>query len=100
LKTSLLISSPESGKFEVRVSGRLSGFIARKTHSFLHGIIGREKNDVVIDFSEVTSVDSIGAAILDFADEQTGNPKVNLLQPTTHLDDYMVTPCASALEVS
>jgi ABC-type transporter Mla MlaB component len=100
MRASFSITFMENGRFHMRVSGKLTGHIAREVHEFLQSAINLGSREIMIDLSEITSIDSLGIGIFSWIHGKNGNLHVDIFPPVRGVsdDEYaMVVLAASSV---
>ncbi|MHC4660918.1 MAG: STAS domain-containing protein [Planctomycetota bacterium] len=81
MSTSFQIAFTDDGQMQMNIAGSLTGHIARKGFDFLRAAVETGHRKVKLDLRDITSIDSLGIAILDWVKGQNGSLNADILLP-------------------
>ncbi|MHC4663264.1 MAG: STAS domain-containing protein [Planctomycetota bacterium] len=92
MSTSFAIAFTDDGRLSVRMSGKLTGHVAREGLDFLKAAVELGKQEIKLDLREVTSLDSIGVSIFNWILSRNGTLKVDVAPPLAGVSDDELEP--------
>ncbi|TET31604.1 MAG: hypothetical protein E3J72_22075 [Planctomycetota bacterium] len=94
MSTFISMTFTEGGELRMRMSGRLTGHVAREGLSLLKRAVELGKQKIKLDLQDVTSFDSIGTSILDWISKQNGNLNIDVIPPIRKIGKDELAPIA------